>query len=55
VASAEAVAAEVRAIHRVRSRIEKSFATWKRSFGLRRFRWCGLDKAPLQVQLTAIA
>jgi IS5 family transposase len=43
------------AIHRVRGRIEKIFGTWKRSYGLRRMRWCGLAKAALQVRLTAIA
>jgi IS5 family transposase len=53
--AAEAFAAEVRAIHRVRSRIEKIFGTWKRSYGLRRMRWRGLAKAALQVRLTAIA
>lgn len=44
-----------RAIARVRSRIEKIFGTWKRSYGLRRMRWVGLAKAALQVHLTAIA
>ncbi len=53
--AAEAFAAEVSAIHRVRSRIEKIFGTWKRSYGLRRMRWRGLAKAALQVRLTAIA
>jgi transposase, IS5 family len=55
VAAAEAFAAEVKAIHRIRSRIEKIFGTWKRSYGLRRMRWRGLAKAALQVRLTAIA
>jgi transposase, IS5 family len=54
-AAAEAFAAEVKAIHRIRSRIEKIFGTWKRSYGLRRMRWRGLAKAALQVRLTAIA
>lgn len=54
-AAAEAFAAEVKAIQRVRSRIEKIFGTWKRSYGLRRMRWRGLAKAMLQVHLTAIA
>lgn len=54
-AAAEAFAAMVKAIHRVRSRIEKIFGTWKRSYGLRRMRWRGLAKAALQVRLTAIA
>jgi transposase, IS5 family len=44
-----------RPIHRVRCRIEKIFGTWKRSYGLRRMRWCGLAKAAVQVRLTAIA
>ncbi|RMF06637.1 MAG: IS5 family transposase [Alphaproteobacteria bacterium] len=42
-------------IHRVRSRIEKIFGTWKRSYGLRRMRWRGIAKAAAQVHLTAIA
>lgn len=54
-AAAEAFAAHVKAIQRVRSRIEKIFGTWKRSYGLRRMRWRGLAKAALQVRLTAIA
>ncbi len=53
--AAAAFTAEVRAIQRVRSRIEKIFGTWKRSYGLRRMRWRGLAKAALQVHLTAIA
>jgi transposase, IS5 family len=53
--AAATFAAEVRAIQRVRSRIEKIFGTWKRSYGLRRMRWRGLAKAALQVHLTAIA
>jgi transposase, IS5 family len=53
--AAAAFAAEVRAIQRIRSRIEKIFGTWKRSYGLRRMRWRGLAKAMLQVHLTAIA
>ena len=44
-----------RAIQRVRGRIEKIFGTWKRSYGLRRMRWRGLQKACLQTHLTAIA
>lgn len=54
-AAAEAFAAHVKAIQRIRSRIEKIFGTWKRSYGLRRMRWRGLDKATLQVRLTAMA
>lgn len=42
-------------VQRVRCRVEKIFGTWKRSYGLRRMRWCGLAKAALQVRLTAIA
>jgi Transposase DDE domain len=42
-------------IHRVRSRIEKIFGTWKRSYGLRRMRWTGIANAAAQVHLTAIA
>ncbi|WP_245269982.1 transposase [Nitrobacter hamburgensis] len=42
-------------IHRIRSRIEKIFGTWKRSYGLRRMRWRGLAKAAAQIRLTAIA
>lgn len=44
-----------RPIHHVRSRIEKIFGTWKRSYGLRRMRWRGLAKAAVQVRFTAIA
>lgn len=42
-------------IHRVRARIEKIFGTWKRSYGLRRMRWRGLDRAAAQVHFTATA
>lgn len=42
-------------IHRVRGRIEKIFGTWKRSYGLRRMRWRGIEKAAVQIHLTAIA
>lgn len=42
-------------IHRIRSRIEKIFGTWKRSYGLRRMRWRGIANATAQVHLTAIA
>ena len=42
-------------IQRVRGRIEKVFATCKRSHGLRRMRWRGLASAGLQLTLTAIA
>jgi IS5 family transposase len=33
----------------------ENFGTWKRSYGLRRMRWCGLAKAAVQIRLTAIA
>ena len=49
------LAAHNRPIHKIRGRIEKIFGTWKRSYGLRRMRWCGLAKAAVQVRLTAIA
>jgi transposase, IS5 family len=39
----------------IRSRIEKIFGTWKRSYRLRAMRWMGLAKAKLQVHLAAIA
>ena len=42
-------------IHEVRGRTEKIFGTCKRSYGLDRIPTCGLDKATLFVQLTAIA
>ena len=54
-AAAEVFAAKVKAIQHIRSRIEKIFGTWKRSYGLRRMRWRGSAKAALQVRLTAIA
>ena len=42
-------------IHKIRGRIEKIFATWKRSYGLRQMAHRGLAKASLHVQITAIA
>lgn len=54
-AAAAAFAASDKAIQRVRSRIEKIFGTWKRTYGLRRMRWRGIANAILQVRLTAIA
>ena len=45
----------IQPIHRIRSRIEKIFGTWNRSYGLRRMRWVRLAKASLQISLTAIA
>lgn len=52
---AEKLAAWNRPIQRIRGRIEKIFGTWKRSYGFRRMRWRGLDKAALQLSLTAVA
>jgi IS5 family transposase len=49
------LAASNRPIYRVRGHIEKKLGTWKRSFGLRKKRWRGLAKAPLQIRRTAIA
>ncbi|WP_352622568.1 hypothetical protein [Mesorhizobium sp. M0312] len=40
-------------IHRICSRIEKIFGTWKRSYDLRRMRWRGLAKAAVQIRRTA--
>jgi transposase, IS5 family len=54
-AAAEAFAARVKVIQRIRSRIEKIFGTCKRSYGRRRMRWRGIAKAALQVRLTAVA
>lgn len=42
-------------IHRICSRIEKIFGTWKRSYDLRPMRWRGLAKAAVQIRRTAIA
>ena len=42
-------------IHKVRGRIEKIFGTCKRSYGLGRVPSCGINKATLFVQFTAIA
>jgi IS5 family transposase len=42
-------------IQRVRARIEKIFGTWKRCYGLRRMRSCGLACAIAQVHFTATA
>jgi transposase, IS5 family len=44
-----------RPLRPIRSRIEKIFGTWKRSYRLRAMRWVGLAKAKLQVHLAAIA
>lgn len=43
------------AVRRARARVDKTFRTWKRSFGLRRVRDIGRARAALQVRLTAIA
>jgi IS5 family transposase len=51
----EKLAAHNAPIQHVRSRIEKVFGTWKRSYGLRRMRWIGILKAAAQVHFTAIA
>ena len=42
-------------IHKVRGRIEKIFGTCKCSYGLSRIPSCGINKATLFVQFTAIA
>jgi IS5 family transposase len=42
-------------IYAVRCRIEKIFGTMKRSYGLNRMRWMGIQKAHLQIVFTAIA
>jgi transposase, IS5 family len=52
---AEKLAAHNRPLKPVRSRIEKIFGTWKRSYHFRAMRWVGLAKAKLQVHLAAIA
>ena len=44
-----------RPLRPIRSRIEKIFGTWKRSYHFRAMRWAGLAKARLQVHLAAIA
>ena len=44
-----------RPLRPVRSRIEKIFGTWKRSYHFRSMRWIGLAKAKCQVHLAAIA
>ena len=52
---ASALEAHNRPLRRIRSRIEKIFGTWKRSYNFRRMRWIGLAKARLQIHLAAIA
>jgi IS5 family transposase len=44
-----------RPLRPIRSRIEKIFGTWKRSYHFRSMRWVGLAKASLQVHLAVIA
>jgi transposase, IS5 family len=44
-----------RPLRKIRSRIEKIFGTWKRSYHFRAMRWVGLSKARCQVRLAAIA
>lgn len=52
---AEALEEHNRPLRPIRSRIEKIFGTWKRSYRFRAMRWMGLAKAQLQVHLAAIA
>ncbi len=52
---AKALEAHNRPLRPIRSRIEKIFGTWKRSYRFRAMRWMGLAKAKLQVHLAAIA
>jgi transposase, IS5 family len=52
---AKALEAHNRPLRPVRSRIEKIFGTWKRSYHFRSMRWIGLAKAKCQVHLAAIA
>jgi IS5 family transposase len=52
---AKALEAHNRRLRPVRSRIEKIFGTWKRSYYFRCMRWFGLPKAKCQVHLAVIA
>jgi transposase, IS5 family len=52
---AKALEAHNRPLRPIRSRIEKIFGTWKRSYHFRSMRWIGLAKAKCQVHLAAIA
>lgn len=52
---AKALEAHNRPLRPIRSRIEKIFGTWKRSYHFRSMRWLGLAKAKCQVHLAAIA
>jgi transposase, IS5 family len=42
-------------LRKVRSRVEKIFGIWTRSYRLRRMRWLRLAKSRLQMRLAAIA
>ncbi len=52
---AEKLEAHNRPLRPIRSRVEKIFGTWKRSYRFRSMRWIGLAKARLQVHLAVIA
>jgi len=52
---AKALEAHNRPLRPIRSRIEKIFGTWKRSYHFRSMRLLGLAKAKCQVHLAAIA
>jgi IS5 family transposase len=52
---AKALEAHNRPLRPIRSRIEKIFGTWKRSYRFRNMRWIGLAKANCQVHLAVIA
>lgn len=52
---AEKLEAHNRPLRPIRSRIEKIFGTWKRSYHFRSMRWIGLAKAKCQVHLAVIA
>jgi IS5 family transposase len=52
---AKTLEAHNRPLRPIRSRIEKIFGTWKRSYPFRCMRWLGLAKAKLQVHLAVIA
>jgi IS5 family transposase len=52
---AKTLEAHNRPLRPIRSRIEKIFGTWKRSYHFRCMRWLGLAKAKLRVHLAVIA
>jgi transposase, IS5 family len=52
---AKKLEAHNRPLRPVRSRIEKIFGTWKRSYHFRSMRWIGLAKARCQVHLAVMA